>query len=102
MTSCRTKNASFSSEHVIQIRESTSRVRFCESLSHPVFNHFSGGYSFASYAIAATFIFSRCNIMGEKLLPSFGPKILALIYYFTCDVPRFSLPRWRLISFKML
>ena len=45
------------------------------------------------------------NIMGEKLLPNFGAKISALIYYFTyaCDVNvlHFPLLRWRL-SFKML
>jgi len=38
MTQCRTENPLFSSEHVIQIRESTSRERVCESFAHPVFN----------------------------------------------------------------
>ena len=54
MTSCRTENALFSSEHVIQIRESTSRVCVCESRAHPVFNQSSGG-SFPSYAISIAF-----------------------------------------------
>ena len=40
---------------MIQIRESTSRVRVCESRAHPVFNQSSGGFSFASYAIAVAF-----------------------------------------------
>ena len=35
VTQCRTENALFSSEHVIQNRESTSRVRICESLLIP-------------------------------------------------------------------
>ena len=51
MTLCRTENALFSSEHVIQIRESTSRVRVCESGAYPVLNQSSGGYSFASHAV---------------------------------------------------
>ena len=37
--------------YVIQIRESTSRVRVFESRAHPVFNQSSGG-SFLSYAIS--------------------------------------------------
>ena len=36
---------------MIQIRESTSRVRVSESRTHPVFNQSSGG-SFLSYAIS--------------------------------------------------
>ena len=36
---------------MIQIRESTSRVRVFESRAHPVFNQSSGG-SFPSYAIS--------------------------------------------------
>ena len=51
MTLCRTENALFSSEHVIQIRESTSHVRVCESGAYPVFNQSSSGYSFASHAV---------------------------------------------------
>ena len=39
---------------MIQIRESTSRVRVCESRAHPVFNQSSGG-SFPSYAISVAF-----------------------------------------------
>ena len=39
-------------EHVIQIRESTSHVRVCESRAYPVFNHSSGAYSFASHTVA--------------------------------------------------
>ena len=54
MTQCRTENALFSSEHVIQIRESTIRVRVCESRAHPVFNQWSGG-SFPSYTISVSF-----------------------------------------------
>ena len=38
----------FSSEHVIQNRESTSHVRVCESRAHPVF--IVGWISFARYA----------------------------------------------------
>ena len=38
----------FSSEHVIQNRESTSHVRVCESRAHPVF--IVGWISFATYA----------------------------------------------------
>ena len=34
----------FSSERVIQIRESTIRVRVCESRAHLVFNQSSGGF----------------------------------------------------------
>ena len=34
----------FSREHVIQNRESTNRVRACESCVHPVFNQSSGGF----------------------------------------------------------
>ena len=60
MTQCRTENALFSSEHVIQIRESTIRVRVCESRAHPVFNQWSGG-SFPSYAISVAF--SRWNFL---------------------------------------
>ena len=39
---------------MIQIRESASRVRVCESRAHPVFNQSSGG-SFPSYAISVAF-----------------------------------------------
>ena len=39
---------------MIQIRESTSRVRVFESRAHPVFNQSSGG-SFPSYAISVAF-----------------------------------------------
>ena len=46
---------------MIQIRESTSRVRVCESRAHPVFNQSSGGFSFASYAIAVAF--ARWNFL---------------------------------------
>ena len=45
---------------MIQIRESTSRVRVCESLVHPVFNQSSGG-SFPSYAISVAF--ARWNFL---------------------------------------
>ena len=54
----------FSSEHVIQIRESTSRVRVCESRAHPVFNQSSGG-SFPSYAISVAF--ARWNFLLHAL-----------------------------------
>ena len=54
MTYCRAENALFTSEHVLQIRESSSGVRVCESRAHPVFNQSSGG-SFPSYAISAAF-----------------------------------------------
>ena len=54
MTYCRAENALFSSEHVLQNRESTSRVRVCESSAYPVFNQ-SSGASFPSYAISAAF-----------------------------------------------
>ena len=40
---------------MIQIRESTSRVRVCESRANYLFNQSSGGYSFASKAIAVSF-----------------------------------------------
>ena len=36
---------------MIEIRESTSRVRVCNSRAHPVFNR-SSGRSFPSYAIS--------------------------------------------------
>ena len=39
---------------MIQIGESTSCVRVCESCAHPVFNQSSGG-SFPSYAISVAF-----------------------------------------------
>ena len=39
---------------MIQIRESTSRVRVCESRVHPVLNQSSGG-SFPSYTISVAF-----------------------------------------------
>ena len=45
---------------MIQIRESTSRVRVCESRAHPVFNQSSGG-SFPSYAISVAF--ARWNFL---------------------------------------
>ena len=45
---------------MIQIRESTSCVRVCESRSHPVFNQSSGG-SFQSYAISVAF--ARWNFL---------------------------------------
>ena len=45
---------------MIQIRESTSRVRVCESRAHPVFNQSSGG-SFPSYAISVAF--ARWNLL---------------------------------------
>ena len=64
MTSCRPENALFSSEHVIQIRESTSRVRVCESRAHPVFNQSSGGL-FPSYAISVAF--ARWNFLLHAL-----------------------------------
>ena len=54
MTQCRTENALFSSEHMILIRESTSRVGVCKSRAHPVFNQSSGG-SFSSYSISVAF-----------------------------------------------
>ena len=54
MMYCGTENALFSSEHVTQIRESTSCARVCESCAHPVFNQSSGG-SFPSYAISVAF-----------------------------------------------
>ena len=50
----------FSSDHVIQIRESTSRVRVCEPRAHAVFNQSSGG-SFPSYAISVAF--ARWNFL---------------------------------------
>ena len=40
---------------MIQIRESTSRVRVCESRAHPVFNQSSGG-SFPSNATSVAFV----------------------------------------------
>ena len=45
---------------MIQIRESTSRVRVFESRAHPVFNQSSGG-SFPSYAISVAF--ASCNFL---------------------------------------
>ena len=45
---------------MIQIRESTSRVRVCESRAHPVFNQSSGG-SFPFYAISVAF--ARWNFL---------------------------------------
>ena len=45
---------------MIQIRESTSRVRVCESRAHPVFNQSLGG-SFPSYAISV--VFARRNFL---------------------------------------
>ena len=45
---------------MIQIRESTSRVRVCESRAHPVFNQSSGGL-FPSYAISVAF--ARWNFL---------------------------------------
>ena len=45
---------------MIQIRESTSYVRVCESRAHPVFNLPSGG-SFPSYAISVAF--ARWNFL---------------------------------------
>ena len=48
------------SEHVIQIRESTSRVRVCESRAHSVFNQSLGG-SLPSYAISV--VFARWNFL---------------------------------------
>ena len=39
---------------MIRIRESTSRVRVCESRAHPVFNESSRG-SFPSYALSVAF-----------------------------------------------
>ena len=44
MTYSRTENALFLSEHVMQNRESTSRVLVCESCAHPVFNQSPGGF----------------------------------------------------------
>ena len=46
--------------YVIQIRESTSRVRVFESRAHPVFNQSSGG-SFPSYTISVAF--ARWNFL---------------------------------------
>ena len=60
MTKCRTEDVLFSSEQLIQIRESTSRVRVCESRALPVFNQSSGG-SFPSYAISVAF--ARWNFL---------------------------------------
>ena len=45
---------------MIQIRESTSRVRVCESSAHPVFNQSLGG-SLPSNAISVAF--SRWNFL---------------------------------------
>ena len=45
---------------MIQIRESTSRVRVCDSRAHPVFNQSSGG-SFPSYVIFI--VFARWNFL---------------------------------------
>ena len=45
---------------MIQIRESKSYVRVCESRAHPVFNLSSGG-SFPSYAISVAF--ARWNFL---------------------------------------
>ena len=39
----------------MQIRESTSRVRVCESRAHPFFKQSFCGYSFASHEIAVAF-----------------------------------------------
>ena len=47
---------------MIQIRESTSRVRVCESRAHPVFNQSSGGFSFASVTRIAV-AFARWNFL---------------------------------------
>ena len=45
---------------MIQIRESTNRLRVCESRAHPVFNQSLGG-SFLSYAISVAF--ARWNFL---------------------------------------
>ena len=44
----------------MQIRESTSRVRVCESRAHPVFNQALGGL-FLSYAMSVAF--ARWNFL---------------------------------------
>ena len=49
---------------MIQIRESTGRVRVCESRAHPVFNQSSGGL-FPSYAISV--VFARWNFLLHAL-----------------------------------
>ena len=45
---------------MIQIRESTSRVRVCEFRAHPIFNQSSDG-SFPCYAISVAF--ARWNFL---------------------------------------
>ena len=45
---CKTENALFLSEHMIQNRESMSRVHVCESGAHSSTNRWVG--SFATYA----------------------------------------------------
>ena len=60
MTQYRTENAFFSSEQVIQIRESTSRVCVCESRAHPAFNQLSSG-SCPFFAISVAF--ARWNFL---------------------------------------
>ena len=50
---------------MIQIRESTNRVRVFESRAHPVFNQSSGG-SFPFYAISVAFARGKFLLHAAK------------------------------------
>ena len=92
MKKCRTENALFSSEDVMQIRESTSRVLVCESRAHPVFNKLSGA-SFPSYAISVAL--ARWNL----LLHAAEKKITSLCLW-SKIIGKASLVHHKFFSFK--
>ena len=50
---------------MIQIRESTSRVRVCESHAHPFFSQSLGG-SFPSYAMSVAFARWNFSLQAAK------------------------------------
>ena len=78
---------------MIQIRESTSPERVCESRAHPVFNQSSGG-SFSSYAISVAF--ARWNFL---LHAAEGRKIITQRNFCVFEAKQFGKLHWRTINF---
>ena len=80
---------------MIQIRESTNRVRVCESRAHPVFNQSLGG-SFPSYAISVAF--ARWNF----LLHAAEKNNNASNFFCVFEAKLFGRLYWRTIIFLAL
>ena len=80
---------------MIQIRESTSRVRVSEFRAHPVFNQSSGG-SFLSYAISVAL--ARWNF----LLHAAKKNDNAAKFFVSFEAKYFGRLHWRTIFFLAL